>query len=310
MAKTRQKTLSYRRTVWLEEDSKKRTLEDFILEAHKKLRTVKARKFKRFDGQYLKGLRHKTGGGGGCFVHIVAETPGDQASTLTIADEAKDASDVGTTPPPKGSEYMDGDLFAFVKGDDVCVCASVLRDASFAVYCQELFRAAKLDAISVKFDLQKIASADKMKIINAEGVKEIDLRASLYDATVSYIERNKDASGAIGAVAKHFKALFWSDGKPQHDNLQVGVTLRADDRMAGKVLGRKRLNAVAKDIIDDDDDDYVIVTKKNQRITKNEIYIRKKVDIDRLGKSVNRDSAWGALSEFHKTLVDSGVVGQ
>lgn len=310
LADKRKKTLSYRRAVWLEADPKHRKLEDFIREAHGILKTVKTRKFQRLDGQYVKCLRYEPIRGGGCFLHLVAETPGDHASTLAMADEDKEGSDVATAPPPQGSEFMDGDLFALVKGNDVCLCASALRDAAIALYCQELFRKSRRDAVATQFDLQKIADVDKMKIIQAEGVKEIEIRATLYAATTDYLKRKTEAAGAIGAVGKHLKAVFWPEGQVQKDNLQVGITLRADGRMkAGKALGAKRLKTIAEDVVGDDDD-YVIHTKKGQRISRSEVYVRQRVDIERHGKSVKRDAAWDALTAFHAQLASSGVIGQ
>jgi hypothetical protein len=310
MAEKRHKTISYRRAVWMEEDARKSTLEYFLVSPHQKLKTVKKRKFKRPDGQFVKCIRFRPGENGGSLFHLVAETPGDTASTISSADEDKEASDVGTASPPKGAEFMDGDLFVYVKGNHVSLCATSLRDASFKVYCDEVFRKAKLPAVSTKFDFQKVANVEKMKLIEAEGVKEIDMNATLYVATTKYAKRKKDAVGAVGVAAKHLKALFWPDEDMESDSIQVSLTLRTDDRMvSGKVLGNKRLKEIAQDVVDDDDD-YVIVTRKGQRISQNEIYVRSKVDLDRHGKSVKRDAAWQALLDFHKQLVASGIVVQ
>ncbi len=311
MTDRKTKTLSYRRAMWLAVDKKKRTLENFIAEAHAILKTVKTRKFKKLDGQIVKCIQYKPVKGGGCFLHLAAETPGDQASTLASADEEKAESAVGTAAPPKGSEFMDGDLFVYVVGDHVSMCATALRDATLALYLTEVFKKAKIDPVSRMFGLEKIANVAKVKVIEAEGVKEIDINASLYDATVTYMKRKKDAAGAIGAAAKHIRALFRKDQLPEKDSLQVGLTLRADDRMKeGKVIGTKLLNDIAKDVLEDNEDDFVIVTRKGRRITKNEIYVRQKVDIEAFGKSIKRDPAWEALLEFHAQLVASGVVVQ
>ena len=309
MAKSRKKTISYRRAEWLKVDSQKRTLEDFIAAAHAIYKTVKCRKFQRPDGQIVKCASYNPLDAGGAFLHLVAETPGDEASTLSAEDEEKEASEVGVAPPPTGKEFMDGDIFVYVVGNNVCLCSTVLRDAVLTLYLQSVFQKAKLGEVATMFELQKVANIDKLKVIQAEGVKEIDIKASLYDASLHCETRNATTMRALGVAAKHIKAVFGSNPKASPDNLQVGITIVADGRMKGRILGDDHIKKLAKEVVEGDDD-YVIVTKKNQRISKDEIYVRDKVDIAKHGKSIKRDAAWEALSNFYTGLLTSGVVAQ
>lgn len=315
MAKVRGKTISYRRAVWFLADGKEKNFEKLLREAHKKLAKVSDRKFKRGDGQVLKSIWHAPEkSGGGYYVHIAAETPGDQASTIPQAGETQTGHGVSTAPPPTGTEYMDGDVIIFVRGNDICLCSTVIREGAVAIFCSELFKKAKLGADAMQFELQKVANVDKVKMINAQGVKEIDLTATLYEASAKYTKRTTAVSTALQGVSRHLSAIFGKDERPARDNIKVGITLKTDDRMkAGKAIGERRLNAAAAELVQSDDDlseGYVIVTRKGQRISQDEVFVRHRVDIERHGKSVNRDKACAALKKFHSELVKTGVTAQ
>lgn len=243
-------------------------------------------------------------------MHIAADTPGDQASTLPQAAEANLEHGVDTTPPPKGSEYMDGDVIVFVKGNDLCICATSLREGTITAYCDELFRKAKLGDDATMFDLQNVANVDKLKMIEEQGVKEIDLTATLDEASIKYMNRKTAIGGGLGVLGKHLNAVLRKDKPAAGDNIRVGIVLKTDGRMKkGKALGTKRLKAAAKELVEGDDG-YVIVTGTNQRISSDEIFVRERVEIERHGKSVKRDKACEALRVFHKKLVKTGVAAQ
>lgn len=308
MANKRTKTIAYRRAVWFTADKKDLNLEALINDAHAKLKRIKQRQFKRLDGQLIQSIKHLSGKTG-TYVHVVSETPGDHASTLAVDGFDAEGLDVDTSPPPAKREYMDGDILAFVKGNHVCICSTGLRDSSFTVYCQQLFDAAKLGDDAKMFDLVNVADADKLKLIEAQGVKSIDIKATLLDASVKYIKRNNGPFKALGLASKHISAVLGRDKAIAPDNLTVLLEVTTDDRLKGKVAGAKSMKEMAKEVIEGEDD-YVIITRKNQRISKGEIYMRQVVQIDRHGKSVVRNKAWGVLEDFYKQLVATGAVKQ
>ena len=310
MADKRTKTISYRRALWLTVAGKEQTLEKFMLEALKKLSTVEQRQFRRGDGQIIQCIGHLVADSG-CFLHVASETPGDHASTLPTEGLNKDGIDVDTSPPPDKREYMDGDIFAYVKGNSVCICSTGLRDASLKLYCQELFEAAKLPKDANKFDLVSVADADKLKLIEAQGVKSIDVKATLFEASVNYAKRKGAIPQALESVGKHITAIFGNDPKEATpDNIGVTIELATDDRMkSGKVVGAKRMAEIAKEVMEGEEE-FTIITRQNQRISSSEIYLRRKVQIERHGKSIKRNKAWAALEQFYKDLINSGAVNQ
>ena len=75
------------------------------------------------------------------------------------------------------------------------------------LFLYEFFTKAQLGKHATKFELLKVPNIDKMKMLNREGVKQIDLRASLYQATTRYEDRKTKASGALRTLARHVMAV-------------------------------------------------------------------------------------------------------
>ena len=132
---------------------------------------------------------------------------------------------------------MDGDIIVFAKGNDLCICATSLHAGAIGAYCDELFRKAKLGDDATKFDLQKVANVDKLKMIEEQGVKEIDLTATLDEASVKYVKRKTAIGGGLRVLGRHLNAILRKDEPAARDNIRVGIVLKTDGRMkTGKVL--------------------------------------------------------------------------
>lgn len=80
MAATREKTISYRRAEWFVDGPAVATLEEYLQRAHRKLKTVAERTYKRESGQCIRSVKKQSPHGGGIFIHITADTPGEEAS--------------------------------------------------------------------------------------------------------------------------------------------------------------------------------------------------------------------------------------
>jgi hypothetical protein len=204
---------------------------------------------------------------------------------------------------------MDGDLLLYIKDDHICICATNFSEGSILKYFQNLFETAKFPKESTQLDIQKIADVQKLALINSQGVKEIEIKAALYKASLRYSSR-KRASGFVSAVKKHIHRLI-ADAEQFDDNLVANIVLKTDQRIKkGGLLGSERLKTIAEDIIEDDDVEYNIITGAGQRISNTEIFVRDRVDIERLGKSVNEVDGWKKLAQFYGALVASGITEQ
>jgi hypothetical protein len=310
MAK-REKTVSYRRAEWLNDDPTSLNLGMCLKQAADTLKTVDERTIIRANGQQVRLVSMKPSKGGH-LLHFTADTPGEAASIVPKKAIIADEIQVGTAAPPADAEFMDGDAFLYVNQNDVCFCATGLRDSTIRHVLQDFFRLARIRKDADQFDLLKIANVNKVKLLQSQGVAEIELRSTLSVATVSYNRRKHQPQGILGAAAKQVKAILGKEHDVTSDALRVMLTIKSDKRRLGIALGEKRLKTLATSVINDqeNDDEYVIITKGGQRIGPNEILMRSTVMIDAIGKSVQRDKAWKELYSFYETLASSGALEQ
>jgi hypothetical protein len=309
LASKREKTVSYRRAAWFN-GVQGITLERCIRDAHATLKSLQDRTIGH-GGQLTKSAKQKNRSAGGLFLHITVETPGEATSIVPHAGPSASEIDLKTQKAPPNAEYLDGDAFLFVHYDHVCLCTTGIHDGAIAFFLYELFKKAKLRQDSVRFHFEKIADVSKLKLLHAQGVKEIILNAALYKATAEFTQRKAAAYGSLGAVGKFFKSLIDKPYDVTPDGLMVSVGLRIDRRFQKHIsVGYKTIEDIAANAIKnhEDKDDYTIITKENQRISPREIFVKTTVQIDSQGKTVDRDKTWMELGRFYDSLKSSGVL--
>jgi hypothetical protein len=311
MTGKREKTVSYRRAEWLNDEPSSVNLGMCIKQAADKLKTVDERTIVRANGQHVRLVSLKPSKGGH-LLHFTADTPGEAASIVPKKAIAADEIHVGIAAPPADAEFMDGDAFLYVNRNDVCFCATGLRDSTVRLVLQDFFKLSGIRKDATQFDLLKIADVNKVKLLQSQGVAEIELRSTLSEATVNYNRRKHQPQSIVGAAAKHARAVLGKEHDVTNDALRVMLVIRMDRRRKGITLGEKRLKTLATNIIQnqEDDDEYTIVTKGGQRIGPKEILMRSTVMIDSIGKSVQRDKAWKELQAFFEVLSSSGALEQ
>jgi hypothetical protein len=312
LADKRDKSISYRRAQWLVDDPASINLASCIKQAAVKLMTVAERTVPRGDGRFVRLAMLKSDSKGGLYLHLTEDTPGELASVVPKAVSASSEIEVSTIAPPSGAEFMDGDAFLYVNVNDVCLCTTGMRDASIQYFLQDFFKQAKIRNDAVQFILAKVSNVSKIKLIQSQGIREIEIRAVLYQATLTYNRRKAQTQSVLGAAAKHIKYVLGNEHDVNSDALQVALAIKTDRRRKGLKLGEKRIQTLATDLIkhQEDDDDFVIITKKDQRIGPNEIFMKTIVEIDSIGKSVQRDKAWKQLHVFYQLLDDAGALEQ
>ncbi len=310
MADKKVKIVSYRRAEWLAPDPN-RTLEKFIRNACTKLSTVRDR-WITLDDQTIRLAKMKNEPTGGLRLHITTETEGEAASFIPKPPPASTEFALGTQPPPANAEWLDGDAFLYVLDNHVCICTTSMSDSAVKVFLWEYFKKAKLPDDAAKFDLLKKADITKIKLLRTQGVKEVEIRASMFKATATYQARKSHIMSSLGAVAKHVKAVLGKPHDVNPDALQVILTLKTDEREKGLAIGEKEIENIAADIVRHAaaDDNYAIITKTGQKITPEELFVKTAVSIDRDGKTVNRDNAWEELVKFFDGLKNDGVLEQ
>lgn len=312
MSRKRQKTISYHRAEYYNTSPESIRLSSCIRDAVEKSPTIAHRTISRGDGQYIKLASIRSDEDGGHYLHLTVDTPGEAASIVPkVAPSAKEIT-VGTTAPPDDAEFMDGDAFLYVRGNDLCLCTTTIRSGAVEHFLHRFFLASSIRKDAVQFGLMNAANVEKIALLQKKGVSHIELKASLYRASVDYNHRRNQVSGVVGEVSRYIKSIVASEHDVNEDALRVEVAIFLDKRTKGIPLGQRRLEKMAIDIIENetDHDEYVIITKDKERIEPDQIFMRSSVIIEGMGKSVDRDEAWAELLKYYNTLLDSGALGQ
>ncbi len=310
MAKQRQKSLTYHRAECLDTNSHGFNLENCINQAIIHLPTVADRSIER-DGGSIGRLAHcgRPKNRLGCLLHLTFEAPGEHASIVPSPVMGVSELQTQTHPPPNSAEFMDGDAFLYVVGNHVCLCTTAVRVGTVRHFLQKLFEKANIEQNCNQFILMNAANTNKLSRIHNEGIREIQLKASLTHASAEYIRRKNHTIGAIGVVAEFFKEIFGHDDGIVDDALRVGLIFHVDGRSKSRIrLGRAKLQKIAENIVQNEekDDDYTIILESGEKIRFSDIVLKKSVEIDGEGKTVRREAAFEALLLYYNELKNAG----
>lgn len=312
MKESVEKTLSYRRSDWTHESGHPRTLQDAVIFAFDNLGSVGGRTFKRTSGQELSYAHHKRPTSGGVLVHLTADTPGEYASAVPRSKDNQSSINTSIVPPPDTLEYMDGEAFLYVHGNNVISCQVSISDSAVHMSLYDLIRKANSPDKRLGFILNRVMDANIYKLIESIGVREIDLHTTIHRATADYNRRKAHAQSVMGAAAKHLKALVGRDNDYTEDALVLSVSICSDRRSTPSKLklGQAELSSLSINIIEnlEDDDEFKIILNNDHKITRNELNVTKKFNFDRFGKSIRRDDAWDALVNYYLELKRDGYL--
>jgi hypothetical protein len=316
------KKFYYRRAKW--DDQGKQSLEAILIEAHVTLDTVGKRTFEASSGAETRGASFKDNNG--LYLQIASYVPGEATSIIDKSKRAKQSS-VTAQVAPDGKDYLDGEVFVYIKDNHVILCPSGVRETVVDTYIWHILRAVEKKDIAKSFELDKVAKTDKLRMIKDEGVKEIDLNTSLYEASLIHMDKNKPKVGGWKkAIANQLSAVFSKDNDlkdiTEKENLNIKVTIKFDGMEARSnskdpefvKAGKKRLERTAEQVIAEFDDEhengFTIVTGAGNRITSEEIRVSDSFRIETLGKSLSKSATWIKLKEYHDRLDVDGVFKQ
>ncbi len=308
MAEARKKTLSYHRAKFFVDDHAAINLGMCIKQATDKV-PVPDRFVQRTEGRIMRLAHFKTDDKKGCFLHLTVDTPGQYTSVVPKTVVETTEVKISIIPPPNDAEFMDGDAFLYVRGNDICLCATTVKSTSIVLFLRQFFLTAGIRKEPIDFSFMHAADTNKLASIQRSGVKHIAIRGTVYKASVDHMKRKDSAMGLLGIVSRQARALLGAPHDVSDDALQVEVTLHIDGRhQKGITLGHRRLQSIAADLVTHEEvsDDYIIVTNDSDEIRPSEVVKRVKREIESMGKSIQRDAAWEHLLEYYEELSKDG----
>jgi hypothetical protein len=299
--------LSYHRAEFYVENRNSINFGMCLKQATDRLPTIGDRTFIRSGGYLMKMARMKPDPStGGYLAHLTFETPGEHTSLVPTVSATATEFQVTTMPPPNNGEYMDGDAFVYINKDDVLLCTTGISLGTVKYFFQSFFEHSRIRKDSTSFDLLDATNVHKYALMRSRGIKEIEMSASMYEASASYVSRKTQVMGTLGHIGRHISALI---SKSPHDipddSLRVKLLFTVDGRKkTGISIGHRRMEEMAGDIIrnQSDNDKFKIILDGGDIITPDDLVLRKKVSLGKLGKSVVRDDVWVALLEYYQEL--------
>lgn len=316
---------NYRRAIGTGIDDGSVSLEKALLDAHNRSPSVGDRTFTYSGGMTIEGAAFKVPDkDGGLLLHIAVYVLGQPTSTIGHNPSASE-SDTFEEEAPYGKDYLDGDVFVYVKENDAILCLSRIRETAALNYLSEILKCADYDHLASTLQLEKIANADKVAMINTEGVHAIELDCSLYDASVVAMENSGRLRGLLGGIADAYKAVVFEDDAladiDDRENLNVKLSLSFDGRAACSRVnkniegfgeaGEARLRESALMLLQDEPvSGYKIYTKLGNEITPEQLKVSKQYKVIMQGKSLQKASVWEKLLEYYSDLRYTGVLNE
>lgn len=301
MEKARERTLSFRRVDWPVPSSV--TLCQLMAAALGSREKPLDTQLCRPDGSNWQ-VRNRSGNQDALLLHIVAYVPGEQASTVPLAD---DATDLGRASPPEDQEFLEGDAMMLIVGDEVVLCVSAVQERSLTDYVRLLLSKSGFDTQSKQFSLSKHANREVIDQLLKEGVRKVRLNVTAPEVSAvlpfggSWGRLSAMAEMALGLV----RGLAGSDRSDQELDRLTGlrsyVEIRADNEHLGDAT------KIAQNVLDNIEGDYEIVTNRGIRITPSEIALKEKVSFTADGKTVVYSEVWIKMKEFYERLKLAGL---
>ncbi|NYB20734.1 hypothetical protein [Pseudomonas aeruginosa] len=332
--KTKKRPFYYRRAKW-DEMNKEPSLEEILTICHEELSTVGDRTFLSGEGE-IRGADADPRPGEGLFLHIASYVPDEQTTTIEKSKRVK-RSRLHAEAASAGRDFLSGDIFALVKDNHLILCPSGVRESVVHSYIYNVLKKCKYSKMLASFDLEKIAKASKLAMVATEGVKSIELGASLYDASISEINVSKRKASQkkidelLKKAAELFEDMFAKDPNlkeiKEQENLNIKISLNFDGREArrkGKPvgfgeIGKSRLKKTSEEIIKEyedkeylgfDEDGFKIVTMAGNVITPTEIRVSDSYHVKVFGKSIDKSDTFDKLKGYYDRLKSSGVLAQ
>lgn len=259
----------------------------------------------------IAGVRSRDDAGRGFFVHCARFTDGQGIGTIPMAPAPN--VDLGERPPSAGENFLNSDFLALIRGNHV-VCLNCGRGGgALRHFLAGLFNRAGYAPDTQQFELTRVGNPQNLAILNAVGVKNIDLTVDISQAAAVDVLEDAPPQGAwenaTSQMSELFSGLIQRDRILQHlrDSQKGTLTVSINVKKGDLNAVQNAFDHLAGRFIEDDDaDGYVIELRNNTRITPSEMSVRKEVSIEARANSVSVFEGWEAMGAYMDELAETG----
>ena len=183
-------------------------------------------------------------------------------------------------------------------------------------FLAELFKKANLPDITQQFELVRIGSPDKIAMIEALGVKKIDMNVDISEAAaVELIDGDGGDGmwrGITNAVGGAFNAITARDAEMTQLRLaeQGTVTVSINVKKGDLQAARQGFDHFAEAVVEDEEADSFVIHLRDGKTTikSDEVSVRKQVRLEAAANTVSVIQAWNAMDVYFRELTDTGQI--
>ena len=301
--------IEYRRAAWFNDGN---VLESHFRDFWGRCPKAENRIFVRSDDTAYIANSISDLGGDGIFFQLARYVDGQPIGIIPMIDLPNIALD--ERRPGNAENYLESAVFVLIKDDHVLSINAGQNAAVARNYLHGVFQNAGLDDEASRFDLVRIARADKIRKIHAAGgVDKIQLDLSIEEATAAYLDEEAQrmtTNGLSSAVSKIIGYVMHTD----HEASKISTSSKGKVRMtlgvpaSDRLTAKEGLDAIAQVLVEEEDSDtYVIKLRNGDTIKPSEISAKKRVRIEKYANTL--DSA-EVISEFKEYLSELRRSGQ
>lgn len=187
-----------------------------------------------------------------------------------------------STSAPTDRAFKHADAFVLIEENDVLlVTEGPFRVATVGAYLRELFTKAGLKSETAAFELKKVTNQDIKSVLAAEGIKELRLGATMYQATDALGEAPSSVKGKLKSFVGTLKNAFSEDVSENQlqqlaehwGEVQVSTVISAKGGSRAEGIVLEAMFNVGEDVLEESEEgvEVTVITQKGTPIRLNEV---------------------------------------
>lgn len=313
------KTIHYVRATYNKGAEPKKNFEQLVRQAMNKLGRMDQTDITMATLGVVSVRHRETKTGESLRLSIGAGVPGEQMSTVGIKVPAAFDSDQ-TASAPSNRAFKHGDAFVLIEENDLLIVTDgPFRVTTVGVYLRELFGKADLKNETAAFELKKVTNQNTKAILEAEGIKELRLGTTMYQATDALDNLEAPSVKAkLKAFVGTLKNAFAEDVTDKElqqlaehwGELQVSTVISAKGGSRADEVVLDAMLSVGEDVLQEAEDgvDVTVITQKGTPVRMNEVSPSKNIRLlrrDGANDLINTE-VYAALLSYRQELLQSG----
>lgn len=296
MGRPARKRIHYLRAVFAQGARGNIKFETMISNALRTLPTM-ARTEVQIANHGVLAIRNRQGARGRLKLAIGGGAPGESMSTMGLRVRAQTDAEVAEHPP-ENRAFKTADAFCLVSGDEVLMLVEGMRVSVVESYLSQLLSLANQPAGHSAFELRPVGDQDQETILADEGVKEVKLSGTAYqaEAELARTEYGDTSEGIIFQLWKETKDRVRSLLSEQVENererqilaehwanLNITTIIQAKGGSRAEPVVLQSMQSAGLELIDERPDNVsvTLITEKGSMISGNSLVLGKFVNLSR-----------------------------